>query len=131
MPQRRVSTQVLKQRGSFRVNPGRYKDRLAEPKPSGVLGGPPKHLTREQRKIWRELLEIIPTGVACRYDRAAVELLVALMEKLRARQASCTDLLRLESLLSRFGMTPSDRSRVRVTSTASSEGSDPLDEFVQ
>src|SRR6266436_1734039 len=112
MPQNRVSTDVLKTRGSFVKHPERERARIAEPKPSGDLGPPPTHLNARQKKTWRELEQIIPPGVAASSDRWTVELLVCLMEKCRSGQAKAGETKQIESLLSKMGMTASDRSRV-------------------
>lgn len=48
------------------------------------LGGPPKTFTDEQKKLWREFVKIVPTGVATYADRWAVEIIVCTMAKFRA-----------------------------------------------
>src|SRR5438477_6456915 len=131
MPQNRASTDVLKSRGAFVKHPERARARMAEPKPNGELGASPKHLNAGQKKTWRELVQIIPAGVAAASDRWAVELLVCLMERCRNGQAKAGEIKQIESLLSKFGMTASDRSRVSAAKPALIDVDDPLAEFIQ
>ena len=58
---------------------------------------------------------MVPEGVAKFADRWAVELIVCAMTKYRAGVISAGELGQLNSLLSRFGLTPADRSRVVAT----------------
>lgn len=133
MPQRRVATEVLKLRGTtLAMNKKKYAHREREPKRKGDLGAPPKHLSKIQRALWREFLRIVPVGVCCSFDRPIFELLILSMERIRTGKAKCADFKQCESILSRLGMTPSDRSRVQVSRAAAAEGADdPLAEFVQ
>ncbi len=79
------------------------------------LGGPPKSFTDEQKNLWREFAKVVPGGVATYADRWAVEIVVCTMAKFRAGTISGAERGQLTSLLSRFGLTPADRSRVVAT----------------
>ena len=79
------------------------------------LGSPPKTFTEEQKKLWHEFAKIVPAGVATYADRWAVEIVVCAMAKFRTGTISGTEKGHLTSLLSRFGLTPADRSRVVAT----------------
>ena len=116
MPQPRVPTNILKLRGADKKDPGRMKKRENEPKPKGPLGAPPKHLTRDQKKCWRELIKAVPKGVFADCDAWAVEIASVLMAEFRENPAgfSSARLARLDSLMGRFGIVPADRSRVTV-----------------
>jgi hypothetical protein len=58
---------------------------------------------------------MVPAGVATYADRWGVELIVSAMAKYRAGIAKSMDLQQLSAMLSRFGLTPADRSRVVAT----------------
>ena len=79
------------------------------------LGSPPKTLTDEQKQTWRESAKMVPAGVATYSDRWAVEIVVCAMVKFRAGTITGAERSQLTSLLSRFGLTPADRSRVVAT----------------
>jgi hypothetical protein len=64
------------------------------------------------RILWAELANIVPIGVAENSDRWTFEVLVCLMAKFRSGVALGGEVSQLLSLLAKFGMTPSDRSRV-------------------
>ena len=86
-----------------------------EPKPNLPLGDPPKHLTAKQKKVWREIVSIIPHGVLGDCDRMILEIASILMSKLREDRILQPSLLsQLLRCLSSMGMTPSDRSKVTV-----------------
>ena|ERR1700693_1512501 len=111
----RTPTAILESRGSFINHKNRRDARAGEPVVTKKLGSPPKTFTGEQKKIWREFAKIVPAGVATYADRWAVEIVVCAMAKLRAGNISGAETGRLTSLLSRFGLTPADRSRVVAT----------------
>ena len=79
------------------------------------LGSPPKTLTDEQKQTWHEFAKIVPPGVATYADRWAAEIVVCVMAKFRASTITGAETGQLTSLLSRFGLTPADRSRVVAT----------------
>jgi hypothetical protein len=79
------------------------------------LGSPPKSFTDEQKKVWREFAKMVPVGVATYADRWAAEIIVCVMAKFRANSISGAETGQLTSLLSRFGLTPADLSRVVAT----------------
>lgn len=112
MPQPRVPTSILRARGAFKNHPEREKDRVNEPVAKDPLGPPPKHLSKEEKKIWKELAAIIPEGVAFATDRWIVETAVILKAKERAGTILCAERNLLINCLSKMAMTPSDRSKV-------------------
>ena len=111
----RTPTAILESRGSFIGHKNRKEARAGEPVVTKRLGSPPKTFTDEQKKLWREFAKIVPPGVATYADRWAVEIVVCAMAKFRAGTISGTETGHLTSLLSRFGLTPADRSRVVAT----------------
>src|ERR1700686_3609424 len=119
----RTPTAILEARGSFIGHKNRKDARAGEPVVTKRLGSPPKTFTDEQKKLWHEFAKIVPPGVATYADRWAVEIVVCAMAKFRAGSISGTETGHLTSLLSRFGLTPADRSRV-VATLASKEESE-------
>jgi hypothetical protein len=127
MPQHRVPTSVLAARGAFKNHPSRAAERVHEPIPVGELGPPPKYLTKEEKKVWKELASIIPEGVAFTTDRWIVETAVVLMAKQRARTILCSERNLLVNCLSKMAMTPSDRSRVHAAPAEKPKEANPWD----
>lgn len=128
MPQRRTSTRVLKARGSHVRHPERARARAREPKFTGPLGAPPEKMRPLHRELWFELATIVPPGVAEHSDRWTFEVLVCLMAKFREHRALGGEVSQLLSLLAKFGMTPSDRSRVNAAPQVPSKN-DPWGKF--
>src|SRR6202162_6159589 len=125
----RTPTAILESRVSFINHKNRNDARAVEPVVTKRLGSPPKTFTDEQRKLWHEFAKIVPPGVSTYADRWAVEIVVCAMAKFRAGTISGTETGHLTSLLSRFGLTPADRSRVVATLAPKEESEgDELDE---
>lgn len=108
----RTPTAILERRGSFIGHKNRKDARAGEPVVTKKLGSPPKTFTDEQKKLWREFAKMVPAGVATYADRWAVEIVVCTMARFRAGTISGAETGQLTSLLSRFGLTPADRSRI-------------------
>jgi hypothetical protein len=107
--------------GCFISHENRKEARAGEPVVTKSLGNAPKIFTNEQQRVWREFAKMVPAGVATYADRGAVEIVVAAMTKLRAGTAKSMDMQQLSAVLSRFGLTPADRSRVVATLTPKEE----------
>lgn len=107
--------------GSFERHPERKAARKREPKPRGPLGGPPPSFNAETTTgsrllaIWQELVDQVPAGVLTSADRWHVELACRLMHRVRFLPAKAGDYSRLDVLLGKMAMNPSDRSKVNVT----------------
>lgn len=125
MARNRTPSNVVALRGGYKKNPQRK--RKGEPLPTAGIGAPPKHLTERQRAIWDEVVSICPPGVLGNSDRIALETLVRLIERDRHKRAEfkAAERTQMISLLSRFGMTPADRSRINVPRTP--EKGNPFD----
>jgi len=119
MSRPRIPTVMLDSRGSFIANPSRERARVGEPVSDRPLGDPPERLDAEAKAVWSEIAEQLPSGVACVSDRQMFEVLVLLVVKLRAAKIRIMELNALISLCGRFGMTPSDRSKVAVNAEPS------------
>jgi hypothetical protein len=111
----RTPTAILEARGSFIDHKNRKVARAGEPVVTKRLGSPPKTFTDEKKKLWHEFAKIIPAGVATYADRWAVEIIVCTMAKFWAGTIFGARTAQLTSLLSKFGLTPADRSRVVAT----------------
>jgi hypothetical protein len=109
-----VPTSVLDARGGFDDHPGRQRARENEAKPAGPLGKPPRHFSRDEKKIWAELEQLAPPGVLGDSDRWAVEIACSLMAKQRKSTITSSERSQLIQILSRMAMTPADRARVGV-----------------
>jgi hypothetical protein len=116
MPKPRVATNVLAMRGAFETHPERAEDRAQEPKCIGELGDAPQNLTEPEAACWRELCGMVHAGSVGSNDRVALEIFASLLAEYREsrRDFNTAKLLRLQSFLAAFGMTPADRSRVKV-----------------
>jgi len=116
MPAQRVPLNLLRLRGSIKKNPARLRERESEPVPKAVLGNPPKHLAKDERKCWRELISKAPYGVVGDCDSWAVEIASCLMAQYRRSRLDmpAARLNLLHSIMGRFGFTPADRSRISV-----------------
>jgi len=129
----RKPTAILDAKGSFIHDPQRARPN--EPKPSGELGSPPKHLSRAEKKVWKEIAKRLAPGVAFACDRDAFEMLVRLTCWMRYGRVVAdvpvpmtgSDRNTLISLWGRFGMTPADRSKVSAEKAPES----PLASFIR
>ena len=118
-----VPTEILDTgRGAFLKHPERRRPN--EPQETRPLGNAPRCLAAEQKKLWVEIAHNLPPGVGKVSDRHAFEMLVRLMAKERADSINNNERGQLIKLLGSFGMTPADRSKISIDSTA-------LDEFQQ
>lgn len=119
-------THILELQGHLDAK--RRRERAQEPKRNGEVGTPPKHLTKPQREAWNELKRNAATGVFAKSDRVALEMAAVLLAEFRddPSEMITSRLARLDSLLSRFGMTPSDRAKVTVPEEEETTGWDIL-----
>lgn len=116
----RKPTKLLELSGAFKHNPDRALDRAEEPRPLGEVGDPPDTLSAGGKKCWVEIVSLLPFGVAFDSDRVALEqyaetLAFCRMKKWRYdKGVDSKVLVRMEAMYARFGMTPADRSRIKV-----------------
>lgn len=114
MARPRTPTNVLEMRGAFKANPQRREERKDEPVVHEPIGEPPKSFTADQLQAWNDLVTHCPSGVLTKADAMGVEEAARLLAKSRAGTADSNDRRLFANYLSRFGMTPADRSRVKV-----------------
>jgi len=117
MSRPRLPADTLAARGAFNNRPGRAAEREGEPVPTEGIGDPPDRLPEPVRAAWAEIVASCHEGVLARPDRLAVEVAATLLAELRENPAGfkTSRLTVLQNLLSKFGMTPADRQRVRAT----------------
>lgn len=115
MPQIRKNTAELALVGALDARPGRYADRKNEPKSNGPIGNPPDGFNPTKKKIWSEVIDLIPPGVLQKSDRLIVEVVVMLTYELRTNEINMAGITQLRQALATLGMTPADRSRVSAT----------------
>ena len=115
MTRPRTPTNILKLKGADKVNPGRLKDRENEPANINPLGKAPDYLNKDEIKFWKILeVESIP-GVLGEADRQSVAIAAKLLAITHSDEgASSAQINQLTKLLSQFGMTPADRSKISI-----------------
>lgn len=113
MARPRTPTAKLEVAGAFKRNPQRK--RAGEPVVTTPIGEPPK-MNPGALAAWHEIVAGAPEGVLTSADRISVEVAAHLLAEFRASpvEIPATKLVRLESLLGKFGMTPSDRSKLNI-----------------
>jgi phage terminase small subunit len=115
MPAHRVPTEILELRGAFENHPKRR--RPVGPKSKDRIGEPPAHLDATEKQIWAELIQNAPQGVLTSADRVILGLACQLEGKARTRTISDAQRNQLIKILSLFGWTPADRSRITAVET--------------
>jgi hypothetical protein len=101
--------------GAFDHNPARGRAREGEPLNNALLGGPDAGLEPTLQQLWVEVQAKLVDGVALESDRYAFTSMIRLIAKEnRHGELSGAEGARLDRLYKSFGMTPADRSRVKV-----------------
>jgi phage terminase small subunit len=114
MARPRTPTQVLRIRGVEKNHPERLRLRDHEPENINPVGDPPYNLSKPERAIWMRIVEESISGVLGQADRIAVELACKLYVRIDGGTATGVDYNQLIKLLSQFGMTPADRSKLSI-----------------
>lgn len=109
----RLPTAVLKESGALAHNAHRYADRKDELQVKDPLSPPPKHLSKEERAVWKELVDRTVPGVLKAGDEFIVELAACLIQERRDKKASFAKANQLVSVLAQLGLTPAGRSMVK------------------
>jgi phage terminase small subunit len=115
MPRPRTATAILEARGAFKKDPQRKR---VDPKPSGELcATPPVHLTPEQQRAWRRIVDTAPAGVLMNSDEIMLEMAACLLAEFQTDPNGMLTarITRLEVQLGKFGLSPSDRARIGVS----------------
>lgn len=115
MARNRTPEHLRAVKGMDKKNPSRRNDNEPVPPMMGI-GPAPSHLTQLESNIWDEVVLQMPPKVLGSSDRIAFEVMVKIINEVRTDFTEITGakLAQLTSLLSRFGMTPSDRSKLSI-----------------
>jgi hypothetical protein len=114
MTRNKTPSNIIQMRGGYKKHPERRNRR--EPVPSAGIGKAPETFGTKFSDVWDEVVAICPGGVLGNSDRIALEILVKLLIEFRTDPTSVKGgrLTQLNSMLSKFGFTPSDRTRIAV-----------------
>jgi len=107
-------TGVLELSGAFKKNPKRKKARTNEPETQGPIGSFPvgRGLTQEDAYNW--IKEKAPLGVLTDSDEIDIVQAAILLCKVMTGTAKAADHQLLSAKLGKFGMNPSDRSKLHL-----------------
>ena len=123
-------TALAKLKGADKHDPQRYRGRAKEPKPRIGIGECPARLSDTTRAIWDELKDDMAPGVLTRQDRRMFAVLCRLFAEYDADpDMSGTKLGQLNSIAGQFGLTPSMRTKVRVTDDEQDAPQNPFAQF--
>lgn len=113
MARPRTPSNVLELRGAFKKDPQRR--RVNEPKPIGEIGGYCAGST-DSKEIWNEIVAYCAPNVLTVSDRMALEIATQYMSQFRVDPTNFSNerVRALIGLLSKFGMTPSDRAKLSI-----------------
>ncbi len=115
MARPRLSADQAALTGALRVNPARFTERQKAPPTIGVVGPAPKHLSANEKKVWREISNAIPEGIAGKADRFALEMCSRLLQQFRTDpDMQASRIAVLLQLLSRLGLEPQARTKLQV-----------------
>ena len=121
MGNHRLPVEKAKVTGAAAKNPGRHADRSA-PKVIG-LGAPSTFLTEKGQEAWEAFKRELPW--LAESDRSLVEIAAHVRGRLLGGEdVGVTALSMLQSILSKMGASPADRSKVSAP-----DGDEPEDEF--
>ena len=105
---------ILELKGVKNNHPERFRIRENEPENINPVGDPPENLSDSERNIWMRIVEESIKGVLGQADRIAVELACKPYVWVDEGTATGVDFNQLIKLLSQFGMTPADRSKLSI-----------------
>ena len=103
--------------GSAKKNPDRMKKRADEPKDKRDIDVKP-HLalkTKLEKDCYKELVDNCIPSVLKQCDKTAVMVAARLLARFVDDDATSAETAQLIKLLGQFGMTPSERTRIKVT----------------
>lgn len=114
MPNIRKPTALKRIQGTDRDHKSRQNP--DEPTPARGIGPAHKALTKYEKEIWDEIVGISYKGVLGEADRIALEMMCRLVAEMRLDfvEMTAAKITQLSQLIGRFGMTPSDRTKIVV-----------------
>lgn len=100
--------------GTDKQHPARVNK--SEPTPTRGIGPAHDSLTEYEADVWDEIVGISYRGVLGEADRIALEMMCRLTAEMRLdyTEFSAAKLTQLSQLCGRFGMTPSDRTKIVI-----------------
>lgn len=113
----------------------KHRDNQDQPLVTRGIGPAPEHFAELQSDIWDYLVGVMYAGVLSISDRPTMEMMSVLFYRFRhgdyeensvCPALSGVELSRLDSLMGRYGMTPSDRTKIVVPKQ---EKSNPFSEM--
>ena len=119
--------------GTAKDHPGRQNQN--QPEVTRGIGPAPDHFTELQSDTWDYLVSVMFAGVLAESDRPTMEMMSILFYRFRhgdyEENSVCpalngVELSRLDSLMGRYGMTPSDRTKIVVPKQ---EKTNPFDDM--
>jgi hypothetical protein len=116
MPARKTMRELIAS-GTLANNPSRYLNRAAAQSQSikvSPLGEPHTAMSVAAKKVWHEIAANAPDGWLTSADRMILELACVLTCRLRNRRAPAknAELTAFANVLSKLGLTPTDRAKV-------------------
>ena len=112
---------IRERQGTAKDHPSRQS--ANPPEITKGIGPSPKHFNKQQNECWDYLVSVMFVGVLAESDRPTFEVMAVLFARFRYPDYSdesvnpplaVGELARLDSLFSRYGMTPSDRTKIVV-----------------
>ncbi len=112
----KTATNILQRTGAFKANPARKRPK--EPKGKGHFPkAAPKHLSADEKAMWRDIVKRVPDGLLTNSDVYVVEMCAVLMVQLRQegpKEMGSSLMTRLSSELKQLGLSPSARASLQI-----------------
>lgn len=114
MPMPRKPQALREIQGTANDHPDRQNKN--QPTPARGIGPANAALTEYEAAIWDEVVGISYRGVLGEADRIALEMMCRLIAEMRLNfeEMTAAKITQLSQLLGRFGMTPSDRTKIVI-----------------
>ena len=121
MPAPKMPKAVRELRGTADRN--KHRDNQNAPVPERGIGPAPDYFTKGEVEVWDYLVTVMHPGVLGEPDRPTFEIMAKLFYRFRhgehgkdavIPQLVAAELARLDSIMGRYGMTPSDRQKIVV-----------------
>lgn len=115
MPNPKKPTELRVLQGT--ANRNKQRNSPNPPQVTEDIGEPPNHLGEQEKAIWNELKQNLYSGVLASGDRISLEIICRLIAEMRNdfENFQAAKITQLNSFLSKFGMTPSDRAKIVVS----------------
>ena len=110
-------TNVLLLKGTNKNHPERIKKRADEPKDKRDIDAKPhaRLKTKIEKECYKELIDNCIPSVLKQCDRTSVMIAAKLLARFVEDEATAAETAQLIKLLGQFGMTPSERTRIKMT----------------